>query len=206
MPGSNGFSLKRPSMSVSVPGPLPLGQVVTLAKATPSRVLESTTRPWISPKFWSVVGANGIAPRSALSRMFFRIFDRFDHKMQRRCGMHKRIEVRYNSSATTSLTPGTSCFSKFSMPCFNVTMLLGQPLHDPRKLTVTIPSSKERNAIWPPSPSTAGRIYSSRMLMIFSSVHHALNRYYPALVEYRSSHLALIIRQILAVFAEASHF
>ena len=46
----------------------------------------------------------------------------------------------------------------------------GQPLHAPFKTTLTIPSENESNSIAPPSPSTAGLMYSSKIWIIsFSS-------------------------------------
>ena len=53
------------------------------------------------------------------------------------------------------------CFSNPSIPCFNVTVEEGHPLCFPLNVTLTIPSLKECNVIDPPSPSTAGLIYSS---------------------------------------------
>ena len=45
--------------------------------------------------------------------------------------------------ATTSVTSGNMERNRFSIPSFKVTVLDGQPLQAPRKLTVTIPFLKE---------------------------------------------------------------
>ncbi len=63
----------------------------------------------------------------------------------------------YIDSATTSSTSGTIRFNKPSIPDFKVILEEGQPLHDPRSSTVTIPLSNDLYAIAPPSCSTAGR-------------------------------------------------
>ena len=53
------------------------------------------------------------------------------------------------------------------MPFFNVTLAEGHPLQAPFNSTVTILFAKDFNVIAPPSASTAGATYSSRIEIIF---------------------------------------
>ena len=62
----------------------------------------------------------------------------------------------YPISETTSLTSGTIRLSIPSIPDLSVTVDDGQPLHEPCRITVTIPWLKDLNSIFPPSISTAG--------------------------------------------------
>ena len=62
----------------------------------------------------------------------------------------------YPISDTTSVTSGTILLSIPSIPAFSVTVEEGQPLHEPCRITVTIPLSKDLNSMFPPSISTAG--------------------------------------------------
>ena len=75
----------------------------------------------------------------------------------------------YTPTASTSSTSGTIRFSKFSIPYFSVNVELGQPEHDPCNSTLTFPSENESKVIAPPSISTAGRMYSSNIPLIFTS-------------------------------------
>lgn len=62
----------------------------------------------------------------------------------------------YPISDTTSFTSGIMRLSMPSIPALSVTVEEGQPLQEPCKITVTMPSSKDLNSILPPSISTAG--------------------------------------------------
>ena len=60
--------------------------------------------------------------------------------------------------------------SKFSIPDFSVRVDEGHPLHAPFNDTVTLPLLNDSKSIAPPSCSTAGFIYSSKIFLIFSSI------------------------------------
>ena len=54
------------------------------------------------------------------------------------------IRFFYKASETTSVTCGTIRFSRLSIPDFRVMVEEGQPLHEPRSSTVTMPPSNDR--------------------------------------------------------------
>ncbi len=59
-----------------------------------------------------------------------------DWRAQRQNGLsiawkHFRVLISYIFIASTDFTSGTILFSRFSIPAFSVTVLEGQPLHDP---------------------------------------------------------------------------
>src|SRR4030042_3215186 len=60
-------------------------------------------------------------------------------------------------TATTSLTSGTSFFSRRSIPIFKVIWDIGQPPQAPVSLTLTTPSWTSTSSTFPPSAIRAGR-------------------------------------------------